>query len=205
MHGSLPAASQPDPAGLLKAARAARRAGGAADLFATYLAARPEDAAARVEHGWDCWGGGQRDEATTAWQTAAALDPQAVPPRMALLHAARTAGDSARALALVDAVLADHPGLVRAWVERAILLREGGDSAQAEAAARQALHHAPDDPRALVEQARALRRRGAGRGDGGARRPRAGAPQRAQRRDLCLAQPRHRGGARGVRHVPGCR
>jgi tetratricopeptide (TPR) repeat protein len=164
MHGSLPATSPPDPAGALKAARAARRAGdhaGAADLLAAYLAARPEDIAVRVEHGWACWATGDRDEATAAWHAAAALDPQAVPPRMALLHAARAAGDSAGALALVDAVLADHPSLARAWVERAVLLREGGDPAQAEAAARQALDHAPGDPRAWVELARALRRRGA--------------------------------------------
>ena len=102
----------------------------------------------------------QYAEAETHFQALADLrhgDPAA---RLGAARSAAGRGDTDRARRSLDELLADHPDMVRAMVERAKLATDGEDLLRAERQLRRALTLAPGETTALYALAQCLRRQG---------------------------------------------
>jgi tetratricopeptide (TPR) repeat protein len=110
---------------------------------------------------------GRRHLAAQEWRLAAErfgeaqqLDEHSPLPRAALGRVALVLGRKDEALALLDAVLAEHPKCVEALITRAMADDEDGRTEEAVARYERALAIAPEEPEALAGVGLALARLG---------------------------------------------
>lgn len=121
---------------------------------------RPQDIGTITKQGWKLWSAGDQAAAIDTWQAAAAANPRAPAPRIALAQAARAQDAPDRARALLESILADNPRHFHAQREMVRLLIATGEVEAARAMLKSLMVAQPRDGGLLIDHAAMLRQEG---------------------------------------------